>query len=74
MDCAKYSKVALKRRPAHSQTMSCSLLHGVSFAESGVHVLMQKADAVVASIAKLGQILGVEPQVAQSLVTTDPRY
>ena len=36
-------------------------------------VAMQEADVVVSSIEKLGQILGVDAQVAQSLVTTDPR-
>lgn len=40
----------------------------------GTFVTMQKADAVVSSVEKLGQILGVDAQVAQSLVTTDPRY
>ena len=47
---------------------------GFPSADPGMHVMVQEADAVVASIEKLGQILGVEPQVAQSLVTTDPRY
>ena len=34
---------------------------------------VQEADVVVSSIEKLGELLGVDAQVAQSLVTTDPR-
>lgn len=34
---------------------------------------MQDVDAVIDSIEKLGGVLGVEPQVTQTLVTKDPR-
>ena len=35
---------------------------------------VQEVDTVVGGVEKLGQVLGVDPQVAQSLVTRDPRY
>lgn len=34
---------------------------------------MQEVDTVIDSVEKLGGLLGVEPQVTQTLVTKDPR-
>lgn len=38
-----------------------------------VCTVMQEVDTIVGNISKLGDILGVEPQVTQTLVTKDPR-